>query len=265
MCTPLTFAAMKIVSYNVNGIRAAIRKGLIDWLADHDFDIVGLQETKAMPEQVPAEELVRIAELGYRMDWHSAERNGYSGVATLSKVPVVNVVNGCEMPHVDCEGRVLRTDYEDFTLLNCYFPNGGANENRHNYKQQFLADFLLYTRELRKQQPNLVVIGDYNIAHTELDIHNPKSNQKSSGFLPEERAWMSEWFADGFVDPFRTLHPEAQVYSWWSFRGGARQNNKGWRIDYTSVTEIMRERIQSVDHLKDDLHSDHCAVVLELA
>ena len=254
---------MKIASYNVNGIRAALRKGLVDWLATQDFDIVGLQETKALPEQVDAAELDRLAALGYRIDWHSAERKGYSGVATLSRVPVLHVVNGCEMPHVDCEGRVLRTDYTDFTLLNCYFPNGGANETRHNYKQDFMRDFLLYTRELRKQQPRLIVIGDYNIAHTELDIHNAKANQKSSGFLPEERAWLDTWFADGFVDPFRTLHPDVRAYSWWSFRGGARANDKGWRIDYTSVTENLRERIAGAWHVKEAVHSDHCPVVVE--
>ena len=255
---------MKIVSYNVNGIRAALRKGLVDWLAENDFDIVGLQETKAVREQVDEEALRRIEELGYTLHWHSAERKGYSGVATLSRVPVLDRLDGCAMPHVDCEGRVLQTDYEDFTLLNCYFPNGGANETRHRFKQDFMRDFLRYTQELRKRRAELIVIGDYNIAHTELDIHNPKANQKSSGFLPEERAWMSEWFADGFVDPFRSLYPEKQEYSWWSFRGGARQNNKGWRLDYASVTDNLRERVVDLTHWKDDVHSDHCPVVLEL-
>ena len=255
---------MKIVSYNVNGIRAALRKGLVDWLATQDFDIVGLQETKALREQVDEASRQGLRDLGYTLHWHSAERKGYSGVATLSRPPVLHRVNGCELPHVDCEGRVLRTDYADFTLLNCYFPNGGANEGRHTYKQDFLRDFLLYTRQLRRQQPRLVVIGDYNIAHTELDIHNPKANQKSSGFLPEERAWMDRWFADGFVDPFRLLHPDAREYSWWSFRGGARANNKGWRIDYTSVTENLRDRVVGAGHLRDAVHSDHCPVVLEL-
>ena len=255
---------MKIVSYNVNGIRATLRKGFVDWLAANDFDIVGLQETKATVDQVAPDELARIAALGYRIDWHSAERKGYSGVATLSRPAVEGVTNGCAMPHVDCEGRVLQTDYADFTLLNCYFPNGGANDDRHRFKQQFMADFLRYTRALRQRQPRLIIIGDYNIAHTELDIHNPKANQKSSGFLPEERAWMGEWFADGFVDPFRQLYPDKQEYSWWSFRGGARQNNKGWRIDYTSVTENLFDRVRDVQHRKDDQHSDHCAVVLEM-
>ncbi len=254
---------MKIVTYNVNGIRAAIRKGFYDWLDEGDFDVVCLQEVKALDTQVDLEPL---RALGYEYAWHAAEKLGYSGVATLWRgdrlTPKQHVV-GCGIADYDCEGRIMRTDFEDFTLLNCYFPSGSSAEARQAIKMRFLGDFAGYLADLRAGQPNVIVVGDYNIAHTERDIHNPKANAKSSGFLPEERAWVDDYLATGMVDAFREVHPEGVQYSWWSFRGGARANDKGWRIDYQMVTEPLRGSIRSAEHRREDVHSDHAALVVE--
>lgn len=253
---------MKIVSYNVNGIRAAIRKGLPDWLAANDFDIVCVQETKAEPEQV---DMQLLEDLGYQHYWHSAtRRKGYSGVLTLTRHTPDRVVAGCGLEVYDCEGRILRTDFGDTTLLNCYFPSGTSGEERQSVKMQFLDDFYRFAEELRQERPHLIVVGDYNIAHQEIDIHDPVRNKRTTGFLPEEREWMSKWFAAGFTDVFRYLNPEKVEYSWWSMRQGARQNNKGWRIDYQSVSDSLRDRLRAARHLSDAVHSDHCPVFLEI-
>lgn len=253
---------MKIASYNVNGIRAALSKGLSEWVAAGDYDVLCLQEVKAHEEQV---DLQPLADLGYRWAWHAAEKKGYSGVATFWKEGLSPklVQAGCDMSVYDCEGRILRTDFPGFTVLNCYFPSGSSGDLRQNLKMAFLHDVGAYFARVRAEQPNLIVVGDYNIAHHDIDIHNPKANKKSSGFLPEERAWMSGFVAGGMVDAYRALHPEAQTYTWWSFRGGARANDKGWRIDYQMVSERLRAHLQDAYHLKDDKHSDHCAVVVE--
>ena len=256
---------MTIVSYNVNGIRAALNRGLLDWIAAGQYDILCFQEVKALEEQV---DLAPLAELGYDWAWHAAEKKGYSGVATFwrrSRLAPKLVTTGCGIARYDCEGRVLRTDFHQFTLLNCYFPSGSSAELRQGVKMDFLADFDPYLEAVRAQQPRVVVVGDYNIAHAEIDIHNPKANAKSSGFLPEERAWMSQHLASGMTDAYRHLHPEAQTYTWWSFRGGARNNDKGWRIDYQMVSEPLRPHLLGAAHHKDALHSDHAAVVVEYA
>lgn len=252
---------MKIISYNVNGIRAAITKGFVTWVAENDFDIICLQETKAMREQV---ELDGMEALGYQSSWHSAEKKGYSGVATFYKKKPSNIVEGCGIARYDMEGRVLRTDFGDLTVLNCYFPSGTTGEVRQEVKFDFLRDFMTYIEELKKTRKKIIVVGDYNIAHTEIDIHNPKTNKKSSGFLPEEREWMTDWFDSGFTDSFRFLDPEMVEYSWWSYRAGARGNNKGWRIDYQSVTDNLADEIQDCYHLTDVVHSDHCPVYLDI-
>lgn len=252
---------MNIISYNLNGIRSAIDKGLWPWLADNNFDIVCLQETKAQPDQVDMSEAEK---LGYQHYWHCAEKKGYSGVTTLTKRQPDRVVEGCGIPKYDREGRILRTDFGDWSLLNCYFPSGTTGEERQQFKMEFLADFNEWIRELRKERPQLIVVGDYNIAHQTIDIHDPVGNKKSSGFLPEERAWMSEWFNDGFVDSFRYLYPDKVEYSWWSFRANSRSKNKGWRIDYQSVTAPLRERLRNAGHLNQAVHSDHCPVWLEI-
>lgn len=256
---------MRIVTYNVNGIRAALKKNLAQWAADTDIDVLCLQETKAEAEQV---DMTALEDAGFvHAAWHSCSRKkGYSGVLTLSKVAPDYVQNEIGIEAYDEEGRIVRTDFGDLTIFNCYFPNGGQGEERQRFKYEFLDDFLAYIKELKQTRPNMLVVGDYNIAHEEIDIHAPKRNMNSSGFLRPERDWMTKWFAEtGLVDTFRHLHPEAVAYSWWSYRANARNNNKGWRIDYVSLSEEMIDRVKSVEHLKDDVHSDHCAIVLTLA
>ncbi len=252
---------INIISYNLNGIRSAIDKGLWQWLADNSFDIVCLQETKAQPDQVDMSEAEK---LGYHHFWHCAEKKGYSGVTTLTKLRPDRVVEGCGIPKYDREGRILRTDFGDWSLLNCYFPSGTTGEERQQFKMEFLADFHQWVQELRRERPKLIVAGDYNIAHQPIDIHDPVGNKKTSGFLPEERAWMSEWLNAGFVDSFRYLNPDKVEYSWWSFRANSRSKNKGWRIDYQTVTDILRDHLRNAGHLGDVVHSDHCPVWLSI-
>jgi exodeoxyribonuclease-3 len=253
---------MKIVSYNLNGIRSAMSKGLLDWMQANPQDVFCFQETKAQPDQI---EHGIFEELGYHSVWHSAEKKGYSGVATYYKVVPDHVVVGCGIDKYDREGRILRTDWGDITVLNCYFPSGTTGEIRQSVKMEFLADFFAWAHELRQERPNLIVAGDWNIANHPIDIHDPKGNKNSSGFLPDERAWMDKWFENGFTDSFRHLHPEKVEYSWWSFRAGARKNNKGWRIDYASVSNSLKDRIVSAGHDNDAMHSDHCPVFLEVS
>ncbi len=252
---------MKIISYNINGIRAGLRKGLPDWLAENDFDIICFQETKAQRTQV---DLTPFEELGYQSVWHSAEKKGYSGVATFYRTQPTEVVRGCGIDEYDSEGRILRTDFGEWTLLNCYFPSGTTGDVRQEVKMRFLADFEQFIGELKKERPHLIIVGDYNIAHTEMDIHDPVRNKKTSGFLPEERAWLTQWFDNGFTDAFRHKHPELVEYSWWSYRARARQNNKGWRIDYQSVSDGLKGNIQEALQLTEVVHSDHCPVYLEI-
>ncbi len=253
--------ALKIISYNVNGIRAAVKKGFLDWMEAGQYDIVCLQETKAMEAQAPVE---MIEALGYQHYWHSAEKKGYSGVAIFSKVAPDQVVVGCGIEKYDREGRVIRADYGDWTILNCYFPSGSSGDLRHEFKMEFLADFFDWVKVLRKARPNLIVVGDYNIVHTELDIHNPARKDNPSGYRPEERAWMTDWLASGFTDAFRFVHPEEKAYSWWSYRAGSRGKDKGWRIDYQSVANSLQAKIKNAQQLKDAVHSDHCPVLLEI-
>jgi len=258
---------MTLLTYNLNGIRSALQKGLADWLATQHFDVLCFQEVKATHDVV---DLAPLEALGYRYQWHAAEKKGYSGVATFSKQAPDNVVKGCGLAVYDCEGRILRTDFDDITLLNCYFPSGTTGDLRQSVKMAFLADFYEYVQTLRQTRPNLIVVGDYNIAHTERDIHDPVRNKNSTGFLPEERAWMDKWFASGFTDAFRHLHPDKTEYSWWSYRAafgraafgraGARASNKGWRIDYISVADTLQSRIESAGHFPDVVHSDHGGV-----
>ena len=248
---------LNIISYNVNGIRSAISKGFWEWLDTEKPDIVCLQEIKALVSDVP---VLELEALGYRHCWFSAQKKGYSGVATFSKTDPDQIVTGCGISDYDLEGRILRTDFGDWTLLNCYFPSGTTGDARQGFKMKFLDDFLGYVQELKKERPQLIIVGDYNIAHNDIDIHDPKGNKNSSGFLPEERAWMTRWLESGFKDAFRYRNPDMVEYSWWSFRAGARGNNKGWRIDYQCVTDNIADKIVSVRQLTDVLHSDHCPV-----
>jgi exodeoxyribonuclease III len=250
----------KLVTYNLNGIRSALDKGLLDWIAANDFDIICFQETKAQPDQV---DMSGFEALGYHCFWHSAVKKGYSGVLTLTKKAPDLVQIGMGMETYDNEGRVIRTDFGDVTLLNCYFPSGSSGEERQGVKMEFLADFKVFADELRKTRPKLIVVGDYNIAHTEQDIHDPKGNKNSSGFLPEEREWMTQWLAGGMVDAFRTARPTEKTYSWWSFRFQSRSKNKGWRIDYQTISELLAASLKDAYQINDAVHSDHCPVWAE--
>ncbi|MEI6410803.1 MAG: exodeoxyribonuclease III [Bacteroidota bacterium] len=250
-----------IISYNVNGIRSAISKGFYDWIGQEQFDIICLQETKAREEDV---NIVELESHGYRHYWHSAEKRGYSGVAILTKIAPDNVVVGCGIPEYDREGRFIRADFGEWSVLNCYFPSGTTGDHRQSFKMTFLDAFYNWIQELKKERPKLIIVGDYNIAHHEIDIHDPKGNKNSSGFLPEERAWMTKWFESGFTDAFRFKNPNLVEYSWWSFRAGARGNNKGWRIDYQSVSEPLRDLIIDSRQLMEVKHSDHCPVLVRL-
>ena len=253
---------MRIISYNVNGIRAAIKKGLIDWLATGPADIICLQETKATRADV---DVSAIEGLGYETHWFSAEKKGYSSVAIFTKIKADKVTNGTGHQQSDKEGRVIQADFGDLTVINAYFPSGTSGDERQAYKYNWLDEFYGHVDALRKKRKKIVVVGDYNIAHGEIDIHDPKGNKNSSGFLPEERAWMDKWIESGFVDTFRFLHPGATGgYSWWSQRfPSVRLQNKGWRIDYICATKNLAGKIKCAAILPEVKHSDHCPVFAE--
>jgi exodeoxyribonuclease-3 len=252
---------MRIISYNVNGIRSAIKKGLLEWLATRPAEVICFQETKATKEDVAIEE---IEALGYHTQWFSAQKKGYSGVAVFSAMKPDFVQYGNGIVQSDAEGRVIRTDFGSLTLINAYFPSGTSGDLRQAYKYQWLEEFFEYIRNLKKERPHLVICGDYNICHKAIDIHNPVSNKNSSGFLPEERAWMDKWFDDGFIDSFRYFNPHPHQYSWWSFRANARNNNKGWRIDYISASKALEPHLKDAAIFPDIKHSDHCPVFAEV-
>lgn len=254
---------MKIITYNVNGIRAALRKGWLDWVKATAPDVICLQEIKATPDQVP--EILLIEELGYEHYWYPAQKKGYSGTAILTRVTPQHIEYGCGHEDYDFEGRVIRADFPDVSVMSVYFPSGTTGGIRQEFKYRFLDDFQSYSDELRVDKPNLVVCGDFNICHREIDIHNPKSNANSSGFLPEEREWMENFINSGYVDSFRFQNPDPHQYTWWSYRAGARSRNLGWRIDYNMVSKPLQERIHTTKILPDAVHSDHCPVELILA
>ena len=252
---------MKIITYNFNGIRSAISKGFVDWVKTTDADMICLQEVKAEAHQI---DKAIFEELGYEIHWYAAEKKGYSGVAIFTKVKPSKIVHGCGIEIYDREGRVLRTDFEDFSLMSVYMPSGSSGEERQGFKMKWLTDFHEYIGDLKKTVPNLIISGDYNICHHPIDIHNPKSNANSSGFLPDERAWVGGFLEDGFIDTFRHFNSEPHHYTWWSYRAGARMKNLGWRIDYHCATEPMRERLVGSAILSEAKHSDHCPVLLEI-
>lgn len=251
---------MKILSYNVNGIRAALNKGFADWLNAAEPDVICLQETKALEEQI---DTALFEQLGYKHFWHSAQKKGYSGVAILTKTNPLNVQKGTGIEHMDFEGRVIRADYENVSVISLYLPSG-TNLDRLEHKFKFMDDFQGYIDALKKNHSRLVICGDYNICHRAIDIHDPVRNKNVSGFLPEERQWIDTFMNNGFVDSFRHLNPEPHQYSWWSYRANARNNNKGWRIDYNMVSENLKKNIKSAYLLPDAKHSDHCPVGVEL-
>lgn len=251
---------MKIISYNVNGIRAAFNKGFIDWLKANDPDIICLQETKAMQEQVATDQ---IEAAGYPYHyWFSAQKKGYSGVAIFSKHKPENVVYGTGILYMDDEGRNIRVDFKDFSVMSLYLPSG-TNLARHEHKFRFMDDFLLYVNTLKQHIPNLIICGDYNIAHDRIDIHDPVRLSKVSGFLPNEREWLTGFISSGFVDSFRHFNKDPHHYTWWSNFANARGNNKGWRIDYAMVSEPLRDRLTRALILPEAKHSDHCPILIE--
>jgi exodeoxyribonuclease-3 len=250
--------ALKFVSWNVNGIRALEKKGFISTLPEFDADIICLQETKAQPEQL-SEELKNIP--GYTSYWHSAERKGYSGVAFYSRIEPIAVHYGLGDPEFDCEGRVLTLEFDSFFLINIYFPNSGDQLKRLDYKLRFNQRLTVFAKELEARKV-VILCGDFNVAHKEIDLKNPKTNIKNAGFTPEERAWMDTFVEAGYVDTFRIFNQEPDQYTWWSYRFSARSKNIGWRIDYFCVDQVAKTKVKSAAILKDVLGSDHCPVEL---
>ncbi|MDB2368800.1 exodeoxyribonuclease III [Flavobacteriales bacterium] len=253
---------MKIVSYNINGIRAALRKGLDEWLIATSPDIVCLQEIKAREEQF---DTTVFTDLGYHCYWYSAQKPGYSGTAILSKIKPESVSYGMNHESYDNEGRVIRTDFKTFSIISVYMPSGSSGDLRQEFKMTFLDDFRNYITELSQQIPHLIIAGDYNICHQAIDIHNPQRNQKTSGFLPEEREWLTSFMNVGFIDTFRHFNQDPHHYSWWSYRANARAKNLGWRIDYLLASSSMKSRLSRAAILSQAKHSDHCPVLLELS
>lgn len=251
---------MKVLSYNVNGIRAALNKGFAEWLKVSQADVICIQEIKALEEQVDTKVL---EDVGYHHFWFSAQKKGYSGVAIFSKIKPNKVEYGSGIDHMDFEGRIIRADFDKVSIMSLYLPSG-SNIDRLEYKFKFMDEFQDYINELKKDYPNLIICGDYNICHEAIDIHDPVRNNKVSGFLPEERAWLDGFINSGFIDSFRLLNSEPHHYSWWSYRANARNNNKGWRIDYALVSAPLKENIKRSFILPEAKHSDHCPVGLEL-
>lgn len=252
---------MKIISYNVNGIRAAINKGFLDWLKLANPDLICIQEIKAMKEQVDVE---AIEEAGYKYHyWFSAKKKGYSGVAIFSKVKPNHVEYGTGIESMDDEGRNLRVDFDGFSVMSLYLPSG-TNIQRLDHKLEYMAMFQEYVDQLKKKIPNLIICGDYNICHEAIDIHDPVRNAKVSGFLPVEREWIGGFIDSGFIDSFRFFNKEPHHYSWWSYRANARANNKGWRIDYCMVSEPLKDQMQRAVILPEAMHSDHCPILVEV-
>jgi exodeoxyribonuclease-3 len=252
---------MQIVSYNVNGIRSAMSKGLLNWMEQRNADVYCFQETKAEQSQV---DLKPFELLGYNHYWFSAKKKGYSGVAIFTKLKPDYVEYGFGDESYDSEGRIIRADFGDTSIISVYIPSGSSGEERQGYKMIWLDFFHRYIAELRKTKLNLIICGDYNICHQAIDIHDPVGNKNSSGFLPEEREWLSLFLETGFIDSFRRLNPEPHNYSWWTFRANARARNKGWRIDYCMVNESIGERIKASGIHADVVHSDHCPVWVEV-
>ena len=250
-----------IISYNVNGIRAALKKGWSEWAKATNADIIALQEVKAQTDQL---ELSIFEDLGYYHYWFSAQKKGYSGVALLCKEKPLHVEYGCGIEKYDFEGRVIRADFKDYSVISVYFPSGTTGGVRQDFKMSFLADFQKYVGSLKKQIPNLIISGDYNICHEAIDIHNPVANKNTSGFLPEERAWVTAFIKSGFIDSFRYLNKNPNHYSWWSYRAASRERNKGWRIDYHMISDTLLPRLKRVAILSDAKHSDHCPILVTI-
>ncbi|RLD05512.1 MAG: exodeoxyribonuclease III [Chloroflexi bacterium] len=250
---------MKIITWNVNGLRAALRKDVLPWIVEQSPDVMCLQETRVLPEQLEEGQL-DLAD--YEVIWNPAEKKGYSGTSTWTKESPREVRLGFDLPRFDVEGRVIRTRHPDFYLYNIYFPNGQRGHERVGYKLDFYETLLETCDALHAAGESVIITGDFNTAHQEIDLKNHKTNHKTSGFLPEERAMIDKFMAHGFVDPFRHLYPDKEQYSWWSFRGAARSRNVGWRIDYYLISENLLPKVQDVIIHDDVLGSDHCPTEL---
>ncbi len=253
---------MKLISWNVNGVRAVVKKGFLDWLEQAQPDILCLQETKAHVDQLAAEILT---DHGYHTYWHSGERRGYSGVATFCKEEPLYVQEGLGIERYDAEGRVLVTEHENFLLYNIYFPNGQKDDERLQYKLDFYDDLLPIINEQVESGNNVVVTGDWNTAHHPIDLARPKQNVNTSGFMPIEREKLDMYVENGWIDTFRLFHQEGERYSWWTYRFGARERNVGWRIDYFFVNEGFVDNVEDADIHDEVVGSDHCPVSLELS
>lgn len=254
---------MKIVTYNVNGIRSALSKNWLAWLQATQADVICLQEIKATPDQIT--DLYLLEQMGYEHYWYPAVKKGYSGTAIFTKISPKHVEYGCGLEDYDREGRIIRADFDNCSVMSTYFPSGSSGDERQEFKYRFLEDFQEYIDEIKVHYPKLVISGDYNICHKPIDIHNPKSNANSSGFLPEEREWMENFIQSGYIDSFRQFNTEPHHYTWWSFRAGARAKNLGWRIDYNLVSKVLEPCLKRSAILCEAKHSDHCPVLLELA
>ncbi|MDM9631303.1 exodeoxyribonuclease III [Robiginitalea aurantiaca] len=252
---------MRIASYNVNGIRAAIRKGFLDWLVSADPDVICLQEIKAMEDQL---DLDLFSAAGYPYHyWFPAEKKGYSGVAILSRQKPDQVVKGTGIPYMDIEGRNIRADFNGVSVMSLYIPSG-TNIQRLDHKLRYMDDFQQYIDTLKADKPNLVICGDYNICHQAIDIHDPVRNKNVSGFLPVEREWIGNFLDSGFIDSFRHFNSAPHNYTWWTYRAGARERNKGWRLDYGMVSNTLKDSLERSVILSGAVHSDHCPILLEL-
>ena len=248
---------IKILSYNINGIRAALKKDLLKWIKESDPDIVCFQEIKANEDQFDTE---LFSKLGYYNYWFPAQKKGYSGVGIITKIKPLNIKVGTGLEFMDFEGRNLRLDFEKFSVMSLYLPSG-TNVNRLEFKFKYMHEFENYINSLRSEIPNLVIAGDYNICHKAIDIHDPSPRmEKVSGFLPEERAWLDKFINSGFIDSYRLYNKQPNKYSWWSYRANSRNNNKGWRIDYLLVSESLRQNLVESYILDDVVHSDHCPI-----
>jgi len=252
---------MRLITYNVNGIRAAMNKGWMEWIKQINPDIICLQELKAQAEQLP---LIEFEAAGYKTYFETAQKKGYSGVAILTKQEPNLVVNGMNNSKYDNEGRFIRADYRDISVISVYHPSGSSGDERQDFKMQWLDDFQEYINELKKERENLIIAGDFNICHKPIDIHDPVRNATNSGFLPEEREWIDNFIKSGFVDAFREFNKNPHQYTWWSFRANSRAKNLGWRIDYFMVSEKLAHKMKHSEILPDAKHSDHCPVLLEI-